>query len=212
MEAIVQETEIESTASLEAAPVAGQESVGVRVAQNTLAVLAGRGVALVCGAFGSILLARLLGVERLGQYGAVYAYLSLFVWLASAGLGPVISREAARHRDQAGSIFRTGFWVCTGSVAITLVLAISLSSLANLGGRLFPLVVIASLEVILLIPANVHGLIFQVDLRQWYGSTFNVVRQGIWLAVVLSLYLAGAPLLYVVIGRFAVAAIETGLN
>jgi len=189
-----------------------KKSAGVRVAQNTLAVLAGRGLGLVFAAAASVILARHLGVQGLGEYGAIYAYLSLFIWLGSAGLGPVMAREAARQRNQAGNIFFTGVCVCTGAVVATVAVALALSPFAHLGGRLFPLVLIGSIEVLLLIPVRLPGLIFQVDLRQWYGSVFGVLRQGLWFGMVLALYWAGASLFHVVLGRLAVGMVEAALH
>jgi len=213
MQTTAQQAVIESADPIATTQTATEaKSTGVRVAQNTLAVLVGRGLGLLFTGAASVVLARYLGVERLGEYGAIYAYLSLFIWLASAGLGPVMAREAARQRDQAGSIFFTGVCVCTGAVVATVALALALSPIARLGGRLFPLVVIGSIEILLLIPVRLPGLIFQVDLRQWYSSVFGVMRQGLWFGMVLALYWAGASLFYVVLGRLAVGAIESGLH
>lgn len=213
METTAQQAVIESADRRDAAQIAVEKKhTSVRVAQNTLAVLAGRGLGLVFTGAASVVLARYLGVERLGEYGAIYAYVSLFIWLASAGLAPVIAREAAQRRYEAGSIVFTGVCLCAAAVVVTVILALALSPVAHLGGRLFPLVVIASLEILLLIPVKLPGLIFQVDLRQWYGSGLNVLRQGLWLGLVLALYWAGAPLLYVVLGRLVVGAVEAGLH
>ena len=62
-----------------------------------------------------------------------------------------------------------------------------------------------------LTPLRLPEIIFQVDLRQWYGSTINVVRQGIWLAIIVALWFWGAPLSYVIGGRVLAAVIESGL-
>ena len=211
MEATAQQAAIESADCAGADHVAGDKSTGVRVAQNTLAVLAGRGLGLVFGALASVVLTRHLGVERLGEYGAIYAFASMFIWLASAGLAPVVSREAAQRRDEAGSIFFTGIGVCAAASILTLVLVLLTAPAGRLGGRFLPLLVIASVEVLLLTPARLPGLIFQVDLRQWYESAFSVARQGLWLGLVLVLYWQGAPLIYVVLGRLGVAVVEAGL-
>jgi O-antigen/teichoic acid export membrane protein len=211
MEATAQQTAIEPAACPSVAPVTSQKSTGMRVAQNTLAALAGRGLGLLFSALASVVLTRHLGVERLGEYGAVYAFASMFIWLASAGLAPILSREAAQRRDQAGSIFFTGIGICAAASALTLVLALLLAPVGHLGGRFLPLLAIASVEVLLLTPLRLPGLIFQVDLRQWYDSAFSVARQGLWLGLVLILYWQGAPLVYVILGRLVVALAETCL-
>ena len=51
-----------------------------------------------------------------------------------------------------------------------------------------------------------------MDLRQWYPSAFSIIRQTLWLGVVLALIWAGVPLVYVILGRLGVASVEAGLN
>src|SRR5437660_4641322 len=82
--------------------------VGTRVFQNTVVSLGGRGAGLLLSAAASVVLARYLGRERLGEYGALYAYLTLYSWLATFGLESILAREAAQQRTQASSIFFTG--------------------------------------------------------------------------------------------------------
>src|SRR5258708_21879515 len=81
--------------------------VGKRVFQNTAVLLGGRGAGLLLSAATSIVLARYLGRERLGEYGALYAYLTLLTWPATFGLESVLAREAAQPRLEASSIFFT---------------------------------------------------------------------------------------------------------
>ena len=48
-------------------------------------------------------------------------------------------------------------------------------------------------------------------MRQWYGATINVVRQGIWFAIIVVLWFLGVSLGYVIAGRVLAAVIESGL-
>jgi PST family polysaccharide transporter len=191
------------------APTSGQ---GVRVMQNTFVVLIARLLALPIAGAANLILARYLGVEKFGQYGAIYAYLGLFGWLASLGLAPILAREAAQKREQAGSLIFTGVCIAAGFSVATAALALVIAPLVHLGGKLFPLLAIGSVEVFLLVPIALPGVIFQVDLRQWYNSGFSVVRQALMFAFALAIYWAGAPLLYVVLARLAAAGVEAGLN
>ncbi len=87
-------------ASLSANPAAAEQpgpplaraGAGTRVFQNTVVLLAGRGAGVLLSAGAAVILARYLGSERLGQFGALYAYLSLFAWLAGLGIEPVLAR------------------------------------------------------------------------------------------------------------------------
>jgi O-antigen/teichoic acid export membrane protein len=198
-----------SEPSATAAPVT---SHGVRVMQNSVVVLVARGAGLMMAAAGSFVLARYLGPERLGEYGAIYAYLTLFSWLASFGLSSILTREAAQNREQAGSIIYTGMWISAGFAGATVLASLVVAPILHLGGKLYPLVAIAAVEILLLVPFGLPSVIFVVDLKQWFSSGFSVIRQALMLLIVLGLYWAGAPLLYIVLGRLAVAGIETALN
>jgi len=207
--------DVTTTAMVDETPAKGSAAAGgqgVRVMQNTIVVLGGRGLGLVFAGAASFLLVRALGPERLGQYGAIYAYLALFSWLASLGMGPILSREAAQDREQAGSIIFTGVCIATGFAVATTVVALAIAPLAHLGGKLLPLLAIGAVEIFLLAPIGLPGIIFQVDLRQWYSSGFSVARQAVMFVIVVAIYRTGAPLPYVVLGRLVAAAVEVGLN
>ncbi len=193
-------------------PAPSAPPTGLRLLQNTAAVLIGRGIGIFCAGAASVLLARYLGVERSGEYAAIYAYLALFTWLASFGVGPLIAREASKDRGAAGSLVATGIRLAAAFAVLTGAIALACAPVAHLNGKLFSLLAVAAVEVLLLGPVSLPGVIFQVDLRQWYPSTFSVIRQTLWLVVVLALIWAGAPLLYVILGRLAAAAVEAGLN
>jgi len=180
------------------------------IVQNTVANIAGRGLALVFSTLAAALLARYLGSEKLGEYGAIYAYLGLFAWMATFGFEPVIVREASRDRKSASDLVRTAMSLSVFLSVGAVVVAALVAPWAGYGGRLRSLLVLAGLEYVLT-PMRLPAVIFQIDLRQWYGSTINVVRQGVWLAIIVGLWLAGAPLSYVIAGRVLAALIESAL-
>ncbi len=180
------------------------------IVQNTMANLVGRGLALVFSTLAAALLARYLGSERLGEYGAIYAYLGLFAWMATFGFEPVIVREASRDRKSASDLVRTAMTLSVFLSVGTIAVAILVAPWAGYGGRLRSLLILAGLEYVLT-PMRLPEVIFQIDLRQWYGSTINVVRQGLWLGIIVALWLLGAPLLYVIGGRVLAALIESTL-
>ncbi|PYT91952.1 MAG: hypothetical protein DMG36_16660, partial [Acidobacteria bacterium] len=73
------------------------ESSATKVVQNTSVLLIGRiGSALIGGA-SSVLLVRCLGSEQFGEFSSLYAFVALFAWLATLGIEPVLTREAARR-------------------------------------------------------------------------------------------------------------------
>ncbi len=193
-----------------AVPVLERADLGGQVVRNTAANLVGRGLALVFSAGAAIVLARYLGSEKLGQFGAIYAYLTLFAWLATFGFEPVLVREISRERENASSLLHTAIVLSTALSAGTLVVAILLAPMAGFAGHLRTLLILAALEYILG-PLRLPALMFQVDMRQWYGATINVVRQGLWFVLIVALWLAGASLGYVIAGRVLAAVVESSL-
>src|SRR6267378_3216800 len=144
-------------------------SVGKRVFQNTAVLLGGRGAGLLLSAATSIVLARYLGRERLGEYGALYAYLTLYSWLATFGLEPILAREAAQRRTQASSIFFTGSAISLVFAMAGTGLALLFAPLFGYGGQLRLLLFLASIDVLLFPAIRLFGIVFQVDMQQWYN-------------------------------------------
>src|SRR5580700_849746 len=196
---------------METHPSKSKLRMQTRVLQNTAASLGGRGISIVLSAGASILLTRYLGSERLGQFGAIYAYLGLFTWITTLGIEPVLVREISKERGSASSLLHTAI-LLTSLLSIGALLAtILVAPWAGFSDHLRTLLIFAGLEFIL-IPFRLPAIIFQVDLRQWYPATINVVRQGVWFGIVIILWLAGASLVYVIVGRLLAAAVESSLT
>lgn len=185
--------------------------VGTRVYQNTAVLLGGRGAGLLLSAATSIVLARFLGRERLGEYGALYAYLTLYTWLASFGLESVLAREAAQRRSEASGIFFTGSVISSVFAVAGIGLALLLAPVFGYGGQLRLLLFLAAIDVLLLPSIRFSGIIFQVDMQQWYNVGINLTRQALWLLAVVFLALGKASFLWVVLARTCCGLIEAGL-
>lgn len=54
--------------------------------------------------------ARVIGVENTGVYFFAITFTTIFTVVADFGLGPILTREAARHDDQAATYFNIAFW------------------------------------------------------------------------------------------------------
>jgi len=104
------------------------------IVQNTMANIVGRGLALVFSTLAAALLARYLGSEKLGEYGAVYAYLGLFAWMATFGFEPVLVREASRDRKSASHLVRTAMTLSAFLSVGTIVVAALVAPWAGYGG------------------------------------------------------------------------------
>jgi len=188
-------------------PPAPKRQLRARVLTNTVVVIGGRAIAIGFSAVATSLLARYLGSEELGEFSAVFAYMSLFGWLATFGIESILVRETSRERASAGSIVRTGVALMTILCVATTILALFIAPHAGYRDKLLVLVAIATIDT-LIAPLRLPGLVFQVDLQQWYSVGINVIRQALWLGAIIALREYHAPIAYVVGARVAVAAVE----
>lgn len=185
--------------------------VGTRVFQNTVVLLGGRGAGLLLSAATSVVLARYLGRERLGEYGALYAYLTLYTWLATFGLESILAREAAQRRLEASSIFFTGSAISLVFAMAGTGLALLLAPLFGYGGQLRLLLFVAAIDILLLPSIRLSGIIFQVDMQQWYNVGIGLARQALWLLAVVLLAYGRAAFLWVILARTGCGLVEVGL-
>jgi O-antigen/teichoic acid export membrane protein len=183
-------------------------SVGTRVFQNTMVQLGGRGGSLALAFVASVLLARYLGRERMGEYGAIFAYLSLFSFLATFSLEPILAREASRRRSEATQIFHTGTIVASFIGLAGAILASLVSPLFGLSGQLHWLVAVAALDMMIAPALRLPGIVFQVDMKQWFAVGIGLLRQVLWLAALVLLVLRHAAFYQVIIARTTCGIIE----
>jgi O-antigen/teichoic acid export membrane protein len=183
-------------------------TVGARIFQNTIVQLGGRGLSLLLSTAASVLLARYLGRERMGEYGALYAYLGLYSFLATFCLEPILAREVSRRRSEATQIFHTGSMVALSFALAGTVLAPLLAPLFGYAGQLRWLVAVAALDLLILPPIRLPGIVFQVDMKQWFAVGIGLLRQVLWLAAIVLLALRDAAFYQVVIARLLCGVLE----
>ena len=188
-----------------------QSRLGVRVFQNTAALLGGRVVGLCFSAGTSILLARYLGPERLGQFGAIYAYLALYGFFATFCLEQILARETTLRRHQAAEIFHTATLTALGFSLSGAILAPLLAPLFGYPGPLRWLIAIAAVDMLILPPLRFRGIIFQVEMRLWYSVGIGLFRQALWLLAVLLLILKSAAFYEVILARTLCGFVEAAL-
>ena len=200
------------------APVAASQelprsspSTGALVFQNTFVQLAGRFVSLLLSAATSILLARYLGRERMGEYGALYAYLALYSWLATFSLEQILAREVSRRRSEAEMILHTGSMIGLSFAVAGTFLASLLAPLFGYAGQLRWLVALAALDLLILPPIRLPGIVFQVDMKQWLSVVVGLARQTLWLAALALLVMRSGAFPYVILARTACGFLEAGL-
>lgn len=189
-------------------PPQGRPSVGTRVFQNTIAQVGGRGINLLLSFATSILLARYLGREGMGKYGALYAYLALYSWLATFCLDHILAREVAVRRSQAAQIFHAGSVIGMAFAVAGTILAALLAPLFGYTGHLRLLILLASVDLLILAPVRLPSIIFQVDMRVWYGVLTGLIRQALWLVAILLLVFRSAAFYEVIVARTLCGVVE----
>lgn len=203
----------EQTTMLAPVPISPPKSEppGPRVFKNIVTLIGGQGLNLALSGVATILLARYLGNEQLGEFGALYAYLGLYGWLTTFGLDTILARHVAQNRERAGSILLTGVVVSSLFAVGATAIALGVAPSFGYAGPLRGLLLFASIDILLLAPLRLPGIVFQVDLRQWYGVGIGLVRQFAWLAVLAISAAAGAGLTWIVVGRSLCAVVEVAL-
>src|ERR1700746_1783995 len=156
-------------------------SLGVRVFQNTAAQLAGRVIGIFLSAGTSILLARYLGKEKLGEYGAIYAYLALYGFFATFCLEQILAREISVRRHQAAEIFHTARLTVLGFSLLGTLMATVAAPLFGYAGGMRWLIAVAAVDLLIMSPVKFIGVIFQVEMRLWYTVAIGLIRQVLWL-------------------------------
>ena len=144
----------------------------------------------------------------MGEYGAIYAYLALYGFLASFCLEQILAREISVRRSQAAELFRTGKLTALGFSAAGLFIAPLAAPLFGYSGTLRWLIAVAALDLLILPPLRFSGIIFQVEMQLWYNVVIALVRQAMWLAAVLLLVFQNAAFYEVIVARTIVGILE----
>lgn len=80
---------------------------GISLGRVTAILLAGRTLGYALSLLNSVVLARVLGVERLGAYAYAMGVAALFGLLPNLGISTIVTRSVAREPNTAGRVVRT---------------------------------------------------------------------------------------------------------
>ncbi len=205
--------EIPAPATTEQPPPANSKDptaarLSARIFKNVVALIGGQSLGLVLSGGATVLLARYLGASQLGEFGAIYAYVGLYAWLATLGLETILARHAAQDRENAGSILLTGVCLSAGFSLSAMTVALVLAPSFGYSRELSVLMTLAGVDVLLFAPLRLPGIVFQVDLRQWYSVGISLCRQFLWLLVLVGMAHAKASLTWIILGRTFCAFLE----
>jgi O-antigen/teichoic acid export membrane protein len=178
------------------------------VFRNTSISIIGKIVNLFLAIFSSILIARYLGSQRLGQYASLYAYLVLFGCLTTFGMEQIIIRESAKRKDLIGRIFTTAMFISFSLSIVATVLALFISAIFNYANAIWFLLCIAAIDSLLLAPLRLPALVFHVYLKRWYMTGVCVAKQILWIIVVGVLILIQSELSGFIYGHLFCSILE----
>ncbi|UCH35701.1 MAG: flippase [Armatimonadota bacterium] len=102
-----------------------------RVAKNTIAQFAARGLEGATNFVVTILLARILGVGPLGTFAFLIIYASLFIFLGTFGLNLLMARDVARRRDQARRYLANALGMALPLAAVIFALQVGIIRLVS---------------------------------------------------------------------------------
>jgi O-antigen/teichoic acid export membrane protein len=134
----------------------------------------------------------------------------LYSWLATFGLEQILAREASKQRAEASHIFFAGSVVGVTFGLLSIAILLLLAPFFGYSGEMRLLLLIAAIDSQLLPPLRLSGIVFQVDMRQWYAVGLGLVRPVLWLVAIVSLAFGKAAFIWVIVARTACGIIEAG--
>ena len=158
-----------------------------RVLENTSILILGQVLGLVLTFSASIFLVRGLGSEGYGEYAFIYAFLSLFGWLVVFGTDNILVREAVQNPDSSGLIWSNGIIVQLIFSLIAMLLMLLAAMLWGYPSRVRFLLILGGIEILWLVPWRIINRILQVELQQWRAVLATLIRQVVWLILLVVL-------------------------
>lgn len=179
-----------------------------RVLENTTSLVLGQMFGVILAFVASIFLIRSLGSTGFGEYTFLYAFLSLFGWLVVFGTDNILVREAIQYPEEAGSIWFNGFFLQLIFAAISFLLMLIVAQIFGYSSQEKKLMILAGIELFWLVPWRIVYRILQVELQQWRAVLATLIRQFVWLLLLMFLINLNSSLEDIIWVRTATAIFE----
>ncbi len=170
--------------------------VAERVAKNSVAQVVAMASTIVSKLLITIVIGRLYGAERVGEFAVVMTLSLLFTFLASAGLNWSLIRETATHRDQIHRYAGNGFTLVFFTGSITIPLMIGTAVLLGYGDELLVAVGLVGLALIIDCLAQVLGAVFNGLERMELGAAIIIGQELAFLLIGGMVLLLGLPFIW----------------
>ena len=124
--------------------------------QSQMFLLYGEGLLfLASGAAIYVLISRVAGIELLGKYSLVTAWMAVFQSFGNLGLSEFIMRELGRSMDRREELLTHGLIVGTGSSIGATILMISMAALVDYPAEISEALILGSLSLIPTVFSNI---------------------------------------------------------
>lgn len=179
-----------------------------RLLRNTSVLVVGRILGSGLAFASSIVVVRSLGSDGYGQYSLIYAFPAMFAWLAEFGTSNIITRKMSQSPENASKIWSTNLILSVILSGLALIAMYVTSILVGYNKEMFYLFSLSAIELILFIPWRSVDCVFQAKLQQWRSVVATLIRQSLWLLVLLLITKQSSSLMHLVVIRTGIAAIE----
>lgn len=153
------------------------------------------------------IVAYLIGVENTGSYFFAITFTTIFAVVADLGLGPILTREAAKYPEQSEKYFNTVFWAKILFGVFAYVLVVVFANALSYAPELKKLIYLSGVTMFF---DNIQGgfySIFRAKKNLIYESVAIVLSQTLTLIIGTTALLLKAPLVWLI----AAYAIPSGL-
>ncbi len=164
-----------------------------RIAGSTLLILLSEGIGKLFNLLAFFLMARYLGVEDIGKFSLVGAYLYFFGMLANSGLDMIVVRELSKpDRDQV-RVLGNGVFLKTVFATVSLSLAVTISFFIDYDPMIRLFIVLMGIGL-LFSSFTLFSGIFMVKMRMVAPSIIHISARLLYLGLTVALILLGLPL------------------
>lgn len=171
----------------------------------TAAQIAGAAIVFVYMAFA----ARHLGPTRFGTYVLIVAYVRVASMIVSAGFGPIVVRELARHRNDALDLFNDiiSMRLALGIASYVMLMAVML--MLGEDREVVALLAIAAITLVLDPFNEAYGAYYTARERVEIPSAYGVVSTILYSAASIALLLAGFGLAAIIASEVVTILVMT---
>ncbi len=155
-----------------------------------------------------IILTRSLGLETMGQYYAAISFTTIFAIFIDLGFANTLTREVAKHQDQAKNWLGNVITLKIPLAILTLLVALGTASIFGYTGLAFKLIMISSISMVL----DSFTTTFFAAIRGFHNLKFESISSVIFQLIVLSLGYLALVNNFGVLAAMAVLAIASAYN